>query len=92
MRGRLRCISTRFDESNRYRIVYVSNISPLFGHLTNDAVSWAVLQEIKINEDNTISSSHMFVTESMGLPTLKTRFVDPEIKASCANMLPLNNP
>ena len=58
-----------------HRIVCISNISWLSGHLTNDALYWAVLQAIKINEDNTTSSSHIFVTESTGLPMLKTRSV-----------------
>ena len=52
-----------------------------------------------MNEDDTTSSSRIFVkvmmqevTESMGLPTLKERFSDPEIKAQCTGMLPLDNP
>ena len=30
-----------------HRIVWVSNISRLFGHLTNDTISWAALQVIQ---------------------------------------------
>lgn len=72
-----------------HRIVGVSSISQLFGHLTNDAISGTVLQVVKINA---ASSSHIFVTESMGLPTLKNRSVESEINASCANRLPLDDP
>jgi len=32
------------------------------------------------------------VTESLGLPTLKERLGDPEIKALCTGMFPLDNP
>jgi len=32
------------------------------------------------------------VTETMGLPTLKERFADPEIKALCTGMFLLDNP
>ena len=32
------------------------------------------------------------VTVSLGLPTLKERFGDPEIKALYTGMFPLNNP
>ncbi|KAH9010299.1 hypothetical protein EDB85DRAFT_2052377 [Lactarius pseudohatsudake] len=46
-----------------------------------------------MNEDDTTSSSRIFVkimmqevTESMGLPTLKERFEDPEIKAVRSEM------
>jgi pre-mRNA-splicing factor CWC22 len=62
-------------------------------------MSWAVLQVIKTNEDDTTSSSRTFVkimmqeeTVSMGLPTLKERFADAEIKALCTGMFPLDNP
>ncbi|KAH9174192.1 hypothetical protein EDB89DRAFT_2241807 [Lactarius sanguifluus] len=47
-----------------------------------------------MNEDDTTSSSRIFVkimmqevTESMGLPTLKERFADPEIKALRGQLL-----
>ncbi|KAH9029532.1 hypothetical protein EDB84DRAFT_237097 [Lactarius hengduanensis] len=52
------------------------------------AISWAILQTIKMNEDDTTNSSRIFVkitmqevTGKMGLPTLKENFADPEIKA-----------
>ena len=52
-----------------------------------------------MNEDDTTSSSRIFVkimmqevTKSMGLPTLKERFLDPEIKRLCTGMFPLDNP
>jgi len=74
-------------------------LTRLFCHLVNDAISWAVLQVIKMNEGDTTSSSCIFVkimtqevTKSMGLPTLKERFVDPEINALYTGMSPLDNP
>jgi pre-mRNA-splicing factor CWC22 len=52
-----------------------------------------------MNDDDTTSSSRIFVkimmqdvTESMGLPSLKERFADPEIRALCSGMFPLDNP
>jgi hypothetical protein len=91
---------TYFDTIHRYETNRLRNIARLFGHLlANDAVSWAVLRVIKMNEDDTTSSSRIFVkimmqevTESMGLPTIKERFADPEIKALCSGMFPLDNP
>jgi hypothetical protein len=95
-----RAFETYYDTIHRYETNRLRNIARLFGHLVaNDAISWAVLQVIKMNEDDTTSSSRIFVkimmqevTESMGLPTLKERFADPEIKALCAGMFPLDNP
>jgi MA3 domain len=95
-----RAFETYFETIHRYETNRLRNIARLFGHLiANDAMSWAVLQVIKMNEDDTTSSSRIFVkimmqevTESMGLPTLKQRFADPEIKALCTGMFPLDNP
>ena len=91
---------TYFDTIHRYETNRLRNIARLFGHLlANDAISWAVMRVIKMNEDDTTSSSRIFVkimmqevTESMGLPTIKERFADPEIKALCSGMFPLDNP
>lgn len=95
-----RAFETYYDTIHRYETNRLRNIARLFGHLfANDAISWAILQTIKMNEDDTTSSSRIFVkimmqevTESMGLPTLKERFADPEIKALCTGMFPLDNP
>ncbi|KAI0274418.1 MIF4G-domain-containing protein [Russula aff. rugulosa BPL654] len=95
-----RAFESYYETIHRYETNRLRNIARLFGHLlANDAMSWAVLQVIKMNEDDTTSSSRIFVkimmqevTESMGLPTLKERFADPEIKALCTGMFPLDNP
>jgi len=95
-----RALETYYETIHRYETNRLRNIARLFGHLlANDAISWTVLQVIKMNEDDTTSSSRIFVkimmqevTESMGLPTLKERFADPEIKALCTGMFPLDNP
>jgi len=98
------CFETAFENYyttiHRYETNRLRNIARLFGHLlANDAVSWAVLDCVKINEDDTTSSSRIFVkimlqevTESMGLPVVKQRFADPEVKALCHGMFPLDNP
>lgn len=91
---------TYYETIHRYETNRLRNIARLFGHLfANDAISWAVLRAIKMNEDDTTSSSRIFVkimmqevTESMGLPTLKERFADPEVKGLCTAMFPLDNP
>ena len=85
---------TYFDTILRYETNRLRNIVWLFGHLFADyATSRAVLQVIKMNEDDTTSPSRVFVklimqevTESMGLPTIKERFADAEIKALCSGM------
>ncbi|ETW85352.1 hypothetical protein HETIRDRAFT_311406, partial [Heterobasidion irregulare TC 32-1] len=91
---------TYYSTIHRYETNRLRNIARLFGHLlATDAVSWVVLECVKINEDDTTSSSRIFVKimmqevlENMGLATLKERFADPEVKALCRNMFPLDNP
>ncbi|KAI0293382.1 armadillo-type protein [Russula brevipes] len=95
-----RAFESYYETIHRYETNRLRNIARLFGHLiANDAMSWAVLQVIKMNEDDTTSSSRIFVKimmqeviESMGLPTVKARFTDPEIKAVCTGMFPMDNP
>ncbi|KAI0303496.1 armadillo-type protein [Multifurca ochricompacta] len=95
-----KAFETYYETIHRYETNRLRNIARLFGHLlANDAISWVVLQSIKMNEDDTTSSSRIFVKimmqeviESMGLPTLKERFADPEIKPLCTGMFPLDNP
>ena len=95
-----KAFETYYETIHRYETNRLRNIARLFGHLlANDAISWAVLQAIKMNEDETTSSSRIFVkimmqevTESMGLPAIKERFADNEIRALCNGMFPLDNP
>ncbi|EGN96287.1 hypothetical protein SERLA73DRAFT_94407, partial [Serpula lacrymans var. lacrymans S7.3] len=85
---------------HRYETNRLRNIGRFFGHLFGtDAISWAVFECVRINEDDTTSSSRIFVKimmqemmESMGLKTLAERFKDPEVKRSCTNMFPMDNP
>jgi pre-mRNA-splicing factor CWC22 len=56
-----------------------------------------VFECVKINEDDTTSSSHIFVKimmqemmEGMGLKTLAERFKDPEAKKGCEGMFPMD--
>lgn len=94
------CFKTYFDTIHRYETNRLRNIARFFGHLfATDAISWAVLSVVKMNEDDTTSSSRIFmkillqeVNEQMGLKTLTERFKDPEITESCRGMFPLDNP
>ncbi|KAI0029326.1 MIF4G-domain-containing protein, partial [Vararia minispora EC-137] len=89
-----------YSTIHRYETNRLRNIARLFGHLlANDAISWAVLQTIKINEDDTTSSSRIFikivfqeVMEAMGVATVKERFADPEVRMLTRGMFPLDNP
>lgn len=85
---------------HRYETNRLRNIARFFGHLiATDSVSWAVLECIKLTEDDTTSSSRIFikimmqeVTESMGLKTVVERFKDEEVRMACRGMFPMDNP
>ncbi|KAF9453658.1 MIF4G-domain-containing protein [Macrolepiota fuliginosa MF-IS2] len=91
---------TYYETIHRYETNRLRNIARFFGHLfASDAVSWVALGCVKVNEDDTTSSSRIFIKifiqemmESMGLKTLAERFKDPEVKHACQGMFPMDIP
>ncbi|KAF9009533.1 hypothetical protein BDQ17DRAFT_1323087 [Cyathus striatus] len=85
---------------HRYETNRLRNIARFFGHLlATDAISWVVFECVKVNEDDTTSSSRIFIKilmqemmENMGLKTLAERFKDPEVKRACEGMFPTDVP
>ncbi|EDR11214.1 uncharacterized protein LACBIDRAFT_247484, partial [Laccaria bicolor S238N-H82] len=85
---------------HRYETNRLRNIARFFGHLLgSDSISWMAFECVKINEDDTTSSSRIFIKilmqemmESMGLKVLAERFKDPEVKRGCAGMFPMDVP
>ncbi|KAJ6630212.1 armadillo-type protein [Mycena sp. CBHHK59/15] len=77
---------------HRYETNRLRNIARFFGHLlASDSISWMVMECVKINEEDTTSSSRIFVkimmtemTEAMGLKVVAERFKDTEVKRGCA--------
>ncbi|KDN49310.1 hypothetical protein RSAG8_02012, partial [Rhizoctonia solani AG-8 WAC10335] len=92
--------ATYFDTVHRYETNRLRNIARFFGHLVaSDAISWAVFSVVKVNEDDTTSSSRIFIKilmqelqESMGLKVMTERFKDPTMRESFANMFPMDDP
>ncbi|KAH7340194.1 hypothetical protein B0J17DRAFT_650293 [Rhizoctonia solani] len=92
--------ATYFETIHRYETNRLRNIARFFGHLiATDAISWAVFSVVKVNEDETTSSSRIFIKilmqelqEAMGLKTMTERFKDPTMRESFANMFPMDDP
>jgi len=82
-------------ETNKLR-----NVAKFFAHLLySDAMSWEVLQIIKLNEDDTTSSSRIFIKvlfqelcEYMGLAKLNTRLKDETLQIYFEGLFPRDNP
>ena len=89
-----------FDTIHRYETNKLRNIGRFFGHLiASDAISWAVMAAIHMNEEDTTSSSRIFVkilmqemTEEMGLDKLVERFKLVDTRAFFVGMFPMDNP
>lgn len=92
--------ATYYETIHRYETNRLRNIARFFGHLlASDAISWAVFSVVKMNEDDTTSSSRIFIKilmqemmEEMGLKTLGERFRDPSMATNYQQLLPMDNP
>ncbi|KAK4871430.1 hypothetical protein RN001_016466 [Aquatica leii] len=82
-------------DTNRLR-----NVSKFFAHLLfTDAISWQVLEIMKLNEEDTTSSSRIFIkilfqelSEYMGTQNLNARLKDPTLETYFAGLFPRDNP
>ena len=89
-----------YDTIHRYETNKLRNIARLFGHLlSSDAIGWHVLSVVHLNEDETTSSSRIFIkilfqdlAEALGMPKLQARLKDEIIRPSFAGIFPTDNP
>ncbi|RAL02354.1 pre-mRNA-splicing factor CWC22 [Aspergillus ibericus CBS 121593] len=89
-----------YDTIHRYETNRLRNIARFFGHMiSNDAIGWHVMSIIHMNEEETTSSSRIFIKilfqdlgEHMGLPKLQERMRDEILRPSFEGLFPLDNP
>lgn len=89
-----------YDTTHRLDTNRLRNVSKFFAHLLfTDAISWDVLDCIKLNEDDTTSSSRIFIkilfqelAEYMGLAKLNKKLKDEAITDSLVGLFPRDNP
>ena len=82
-------------ETNKLR-----NVAKFFAHLLEtDALPWTCLEYVRLNEEETTSSSRIFVkilcqelAEHLGLATLRDRFDDQYMSDVFAGLFPRENP
>jgi pre-mRNA-splicing factor CWC22 len=82
-------------QTNRIRIV-----AQMFGHLlATDAIAWNVLEIIHLNEEETSSSSRIFIkilfedlVSALGMKSLAERLKEPELQPSLEGLFPKDNP
>ena len=89
-----------YDTIHRYETNRLRNIARFFGHLlSSDALGWHVLTVIHLNEEETTSSSRIFVkilfqdlAEAMGMKKLQARLKDDAYQANFTGLFPRDNP
>ncbi|KAJ5943055.1 hypothetical protein N7516_003223 [Penicillium verrucosum] len=89
-----------YDTIHRYETNKLRNIAQFFGHLiSNDAIGWHVLSVVHLNEEETTSSSRIFIkilfqnlAENLGMPGLQARFRDDILRPSFEGLFPTENP
>ncbi|XP_065174832.1 pre-mRNA-splicing factor CWC22 homolog [Sycon ciliatum] len=90
----------QYEVIHRLETKKLRNVARMFSWmLYKDACPWSVIECIHLNEDETTSSSRIFVkilfqelSEYMGLPKLNTRLKDPFLSPYFEGLMPRDNP
>lgn len=89
-----------YDTIHRYETNRLRIIAQFFGHLlSSDAIGWHVFNAVKLNEEDTTSSSRIFIkilmedlAQGVGMKSLAERFKAEELQPALAGMFPTDNP
>lgn len=89
-----------YETIHRYETNRLRNIARFFGHLlSSDAIGWHVLSIVHLNEDETTSSSRIFIkilfqdlAEALGMSKLQGRLKDDLMRSSYDGIFPTDNP
>ncbi|CZR54392.1 related to CWC22-involved in mRNA splicing [Phialocephala subalpina] len=89
-----------YDTIHRYETNRLRNIARFFGHLlSSDAIGWHVMSNIHLNEEETTSSSRIFIkilfedlSEAMGMKKLQARLKDDMLQPYFEGIFPHDNP
>ncbi|KAL7938991.1 hypothetical protein V8C35DRAFT_289830 [Trichoderma chlorosporum] len=89
-----------YETIHRYENNKLRNIAMLFGHMfAADSLGWHCLSVIHLNEDETTSSSRIFIkilfqhiSEEVGMAKLRARMTDETLRPSLEGIFPRENP
>ncbi|KAJ2906859.1 hypothetical protein MKZ38_010357 [Zalerion maritima] len=89
-----------YDTIHRYETNRLRNIARFFGHMFgSDAFGWHALSCIHLNEEETTSSSRIFIkilfqdiAEEVGMPKLQERMKDQDLRPILSGLFPKDNP
>ncbi|KAF4325329.1 hypothetical protein BBI17_000426, partial [Phytophthora kernoviae] len=94
------CFAEQYSLIHRLETNKLRNVAKLFAHLLfTDALPWTVFEYIRLNEEETTSSSRIFIkilcqelSEHLGMKMLKERFLDEIMQPTFAGLFPKDNP
>lgn len=89
-----------YDTIHRYETNRLRIIAQFFGHLlSSDAIGWEVFNVVKLNEEDTTSSSRIFIkiliedlAQGVGMKGLADRLKADELQFALTGMFPTDNP
>ena len=89
-----------YDTIHRYETNRLRNIARFFGHLlSTDAIGWHVFSVVHLNEEETTSSSRIFIkilfqdlAEALGIPKLQQRMKDEILRPCFSGLFPTDSP
>ena len=89
-----------YETIHRRETNQLRNVAKFFGHLLScDALAWNSLSIVHLNEEETTSSSRIFVkilvqelAEALGMANLQTRLKDPNLRPYFDGLFPTHNP
>lgn len=94
------CFRNYYDSIHRYETNRLRNIARFFGWIiAADGISWACFSVVHMTEEDTTSSSRIFIKilmqemkERLGMKELIERFKEPTMQESIENMMPKDDP
>ncbi|OAY82362.1 Pre-mRNA-splicing factor CWC [Ananas comosus] len=94
------CFVQQYSMIHRLETNKLRNVAKFFAHLLGtDALPWHILAYIRLTEEDTTSSSRIFIkilfqelSEHLGIRLLNERLNDPMMKDSIESIFPKDNP
>ncbi|XP_047175050.1 pre-mRNA-splicing factor CWC22 homolog isoform X1 [Vigna umbellata] len=95
-----KCFVQQYSMIHRLETNKLRNVAKFFAHLLGtDALPWHVLSYIRLTEEDTTSSSRIFIkilfqelSEHLGIRMLNERLNDPTMQESFESIFPKDNP
>ncbi|GAW83758.1 cell cycle control protein [Plasmodium gonderi] len=94
-----KCFQNSYNTAHRLETAKLRNCAKLFAHLLyTDAISWSIFTNIKLSEEDTTSSTRIFIkillqelTNNLGMQTFYHKINHPAISPFMTGLFPTNN-